>query len=75
MLYNSTSFLNGVCRHEHDEAGSWLPFAFLNGVCRHELNWVADLIIELFLNGVCRHEHIKQREQAELFFSKWRMPP
>ncbi len=49
-------FLNGVCRHELDEALSLLPLAFLNGVCRHEHSDIPPEKFVGFLNGVCRHE-------------------
>ncbi|BBF78226.1 hypothetical protein URS_2245 [Acinetobacter ursingii] len=52
-----STFLNGVCRHEHRERGNGVVAHFLNGVCRHEL-WRNVIFRRIsFLNGVCRHEH------------------
>ena len=50
------TFLNGVCRHEHEPAGIVHKGEFLNGVCRHEQTIANRKIEPNFLNGVCRHE-------------------
>ena len=33
-------FLNGVCRHEREQALILRSAIFLNGVCRHELDHI-----------------------------------
>ena len=50
------TFLNGVCRHEHNLGAITMSSNFLNGVCRHELARLEQSFTDQFLNGVCRHE-------------------
>ena len=52
----STTFLNGVCRHELVISLLLCFDHFLNGVCRHEQHYSDHGPLFFFLNGVCRHE-------------------